>query len=167
MDGEGHNNQVYKAQLERARGWCAAEERCESGVREKLVAWGVSMEDVDGIVATLRQEGFVDDVRYARAYCDSKVLRQRWGRQKVVYQLRLKRLSREAIEEGLSAVDKDEYMKMLEETAIRKLEELSGKCEEGSEQWEAGLKRKVMAFLTSRGFTMNEINEVITKITKQ
>ena len=160
-------SQSYKAQLDKARCWCAAEERCESGVREKLVAWGADADDADEIVAALREEGYLDDVRYARAYCESKVLHQHWGRQKVLYQLRLKRLPREAIEEGMAAVDEDQYMEMLKETAARKLRELSGKCEEGSGKWEVAEKRKVMAFLASRGFTMSEINEVITKIKKQ
>ena len=161
-----HDNQSYKAQLERARCWCAAEERCESGVREKLVAWGAGADDADEIVAELREEGYLDDVRYARAYCESKVLHQHWGRQKVLYQLRLKRLPREAIEEGMTAVDEEQYMEILEDTAARKLRELSGKSGVGSERLEVGEKRKLMAFLASRGFTMSEINEVITKITK-
>lgn len=167
MSRDHDNSQSYKAQLDRARGWCAAEERCESGVRDKLVAWGASADDANEIVAALRVEGYLDDVRYARAYCESKVLHQHWGRQKVLYQLRLKRLPREAIEQGMSVVDEEQYMEILEETATRKLRELSGKCEAEGEKWDVAEKRKLMAFLASRGFTMSEINEVITKITKQ
>ena len=102
-------------------------------------------------------------MRYARAYCESKVLHQHWGRQKVLYQLRLKRLPREAIEEGMAAVDEEQYMEMLRETAEKKQRELSWKSEAGSVE----VRRKMMAFLASRGFTMSEINEVITKIKKQ
>ena len=120
MEEESRNSQAYKAQLERARRWCAAEERCESGVREKLAAWGAGSGDADGIVASLTEEGYLDDGRYARAYCESKVLRQHWGRQKVCYQLRLKRLPREAIEAGMAAVDDERYMEMLREVAERK-----------------------------------------------
>ena len=167
MSRDHDNSQSYKAQLDRARGWCAAEERCESGVRDKLVAWGASADDANEIVAVLRAEGYLDDVRYARAYCESKVLHQHWGRQKVLYQLRLKRLPREAIEQGMAVVDEEQYMEILEETATRKLRELSGKCEVEGEKWDVSEKRKLMAFLASRGFTMSEINEVITKITKQ
>lgn len=167
MSRDHDNSQSYKAQFDRARGWCAAEERCESGVRDKLVAWGASADDANEIVAALRVEGYLDDVRYARAYCESKVLHQHWGRQKVLYQLRLKRLPREAIEQGMAVVDEEQYMEILEETATRKLRELSGKCEVEGEKWGVSEKRKLMAFLASRGFTMSEINEVITKITKQ
>ena len=156
-------SQNYKAQLERARCWCAAEERCESGVREKLVAWGASAADADDIVAALRKENYLDDARYARAYCESKMLRQHWGRQKVLYQLRLKRLPREAIGEGMAAVDEEQYMEMLRETAEKKILAVSGQQLAVS----GDVRRKVMAFLASRGFTMSEINEVLTNITQQ
>lgn len=160
MAEDFHKSQSYKAQLERARCWCAAEERCESAVRQKLAAWGVGSDDADDIMEALREEGYVDDMRYSRAYCESKVLHQHWGRQKVQYQLRMKGIQRETIAEGLAAVDDEQYMEMLKETAERKLRELGGKL--GVTE-----KRKLMAFLASRGFTMSEINEVITKITKQ
>lgn len=165
MEEESRNSQAYKAQLERARRWCAAEERCESGVREKLAAWGAGSGDADGIVASLTEEGYLDDGRYARAYCESKVLRQHWGRQKVCYQLRLKRLPREAIEAGMAAVDDERYMEMLREVAERKWHEESAKRGGESDEWE--VKRRVMSFLASRGFTMSEINETITNITRQ
>lgn len=160
MNGEQDNRQEYKAQLDKARCWCAAEERCESAVRQKLAAWGVGSDDADDIMEALREEGYLDDVRYARAYCESKVLHQHWGRQKVLYQLRLKRLPREAIEEGMAVVDEEQYMEMLKETAEKKLHILGGNLT-------PEVRRKLMAFLASRGFTMSEINEVITKITKQ
>lgn len=167
MGSDSDKSQNYKAQLERARCWCAAEERCESGVREKLVAWGASADERDEIVARLKKESYLDDARYARAYCESKVLHLHWGRQKVLYQLRLKRLPREAIDEGMAAVDEEQYREMLRETAEKKLRELGGKCEVGSGELEVAVKRKLSAFLASRGFTMSEINEVITNITKQ
>ena len=160
MAEDFHKSQSYKAQLDKARCWCAAEERCESGVRQKLVAWGAEGDDVDAVVDALKEDGYLDDRRYARAYCESKVLHQHWGRQKVQYQLRMKGLQREAIAEGMAAVDEEQYMDMLLEAAERKLRELGGKLGVAE-------KRKVMAFLASRGFTMSEINEVITKITKQ
>ena len=160
MEEEPRNIQAYKEQIDKARCWCAAEERCESGVRQKLVTWGAESADTDDIVAVLREEGYVDDMRYARAYCESKILHQHWGRQKVQYQLRMKGLQREAIAEGLDAIDEEQYMEMLQETAEKKLHTLGGNMS-------PDVRRKLMAFLASRGFTMSEINEVITKITKQ
>lgn len=160
MEEESRNSQAYKAQLERARRWCAAEERCESGVREKLAAWGAGSGDADGIVASLTEEGYLDDGRYARAYCESKMLRSGWGRLKVAYQLRLKQLPRAAVDAGMAAVDDEAYMAVLEQAAMKKAATLRGADD-------AERRRKLTAFLAQRGYTMDEINQVITKTLQQ
>ena len=160
MEAELRNTQAYRAQLDRARARCAAEERCGSGVRQKLAAWGADGDAADEIVASLSEDGYLDEGRYARAYCESKMLRQHWGRMKVVYGLRQKGVPREAIEAGMAAVDDGEYMAMLEEVAVRKLRELGGEAT-------PDVRRRLTAFLASRGFTMSEINETITNITRQ
>jgi regulatory protein len=147
--------QIDSALLDRARRWCAMAEQCESGVRQKLVAWGADSVVADAVVGRLRDEGYIDDGRYARAYCESKMLGQGWGRQKVLYQLRLKRLPKEAIDSGLAAVNSERYDEMLHEVADRKRQELD--CADDGER-----DRKLAAFLQSRGFTFSEINKIIT-----
>lgn len=148
------------ALLDRARRYCALTEQCESGVRQKLVVWGAGASEADSIVARLRNDGYLDDKRYARAYCESKMLQQGWGRQKVLYQLRLKHLPKEAIDSGVAAVDEDRYQEVLREVTERKMREL------GSD-FTPDNQRKLVSFLTSRGFTFGEINKVITNILEQ
>ena len=76
---------------------------------------------------------------------------------KVLYQLRLKQLPREAIDEGLAAVGDEAYMAVLEETAIKKQTTVR-------DSDPAVRRRKLMAFLAQRGYTMDEINQTLTKI---
>ncbi len=153
MNDRKKNTDPTQALLDRARRYCAMSEQCESGVRQKLIAWGASTADVEPVVARLRGEGYLDDERYARAYCESKMLRQHWGRQKVLYQLRTKHLPKEAIDSGMAAVDDESYMAMLAETADRKLAELGGADAPDA-------RRRLTAFLVSRGFSFDEINKV-------
>lgn len=148
------------ALLDRARCYCALAEQCESGVRQKLVVWGAGASEADSIVARLRNDGYLDDKRYARAYCESKMLQQGWGRQKVLYQLRLKHLPKEAIDSGVAAVDEDRYQEVLREVTERKMRELGN-------DFTPENQRKLVSFLTSRGFTFGEINKVITNILEQ
>ena len=149
-----------RALLDRARRYCAMAEQCESGVRQKLIAWGCGSTEAEPIMAQLREEGYIDDMRYARAYSESKVYGQHWGRQKVVYQMRSKRLPKEAIDEAMAAIDEGRYDAMLEEVATRKAHELGGISDERG-------RHKLMAFLASRGFTLSEINSITKKISKQ
>lgn len=145
--------------LDRARRYCAVAEQCESSVRQKLVAWGASSGDIDAVVNRLRSDGYLDDARYARAYCESKVLQQGWGRQKVLYQLRLKHLHKDVIDSAIAAVDEERYLEVLRSVADKKRRELGASSPE--------THRKLLSFLESRGFTFSEINKVITNISEQ
>lgn len=157
---ERGKQQIDSALLDRARHYCALAEQCESGVRQKLVVWGVSSDTADAVVARLRNEGYLDDNRYARAYCENKMIEQGWGRQKVLYQLRLKHLPKEAIDSAMATVDEEKYFEMLRSVADRKRRELG-------DPLTVEAHRKLASFLASRGFTFSEINKVITNTPEQ
>lgn len=152
MKTTAHLDADTTAFLDKARHYCAYAEQCESGVCQKLASWGASMDMIAPIIKRLQAEGYLDDKRYARAYCESKILRQHWGRQKVVYQLRSKHLSREVIDGALSAIDGEAYLTVLRGVAERKRAELGDS---------PNAEQRLAAFLASRGFTTSEISQVI------
>lgn len=159
MKNKGNSNDTQHALLDKARRYCALAEQCEDAVRQKLVTWGASPSDSDSIVKTLQGEGYLDNERYARAFCESKILTQHWGRQKVLYQLRLKHLPREVVDRGMSAVSHEAYMAVLAETAEKKRQELEQKTDDPFV-----LRQKLTAALVNKGFTLPEINQVLTNI---
>ena len=140
--------------LDRARRYCAMTEQCETGVRQKLVAWGAAPAEVDPIIASLRSDDYLNDGRYARVFAESKILQQHWGRQKVLYQLRLKHLPKEAIAESMALIDNETYQGILADEAEKKLRVLGGDLT-------PDVRYRLQAFLVSRGFTVEEINQVI------
>lgn len=148
------------ALLGRVLAYCASAEQCSPAVRQKLRDWGAESSDADLIVERLVEEGYLDDVRYARAYCESKMLRSGWGRMKVLYQLRQKQLPREAIEAGMAAVPDEARLAVLEEAAVKKAASIH-------DADPAVRRRKLVAFLAQRGYTIEEINETITKLKPQ
>lgn len=162
MEDNLRNSDSFRALLDRARRYCALSEQCEDAVRQKLVTWGATPAESDAVVEKLYSENYLDDVRYARAYCESKILHQHWGRQKVLYQLRLKHLSRAAVESGMASVNEDDYLAVLADVAEKKLRELRPSSDDPS-----ALRQKLTAFLLSRGFLIGEINQVITNILQQ
>lgn len=159
--------------LDRARNFCALSEQCEDAVRQKLVTWGASPAESDDVVARLYDEHYLDDERYARAYCESKILHQHWGRQKVLYQLRLKHLPRAAVDSGMAAVSDEAYFAVLTDVAEKKLRELTSNSPldnpSGESQGAAShhLRQKLTAFLVTRGFLIGEINQVLTNFFPQ
>ena len=162
MEKNMPGSDTYRTLLDKARRYCALSEQCEDAVRQKLVTWGATPAESDAVVSTLYSEDYLDDVRYARAYCESKILHQQWGRQKVLYQLRLKHLPRPAVEAGMAAVNDDDYLAILASLAEKKLAELQRSSDDPS-----ALRQKLTSFLVSRGFLISEINQVITNTLQQ
>ena len=88
--------------LARAERYCANEEQCRTSVRKKLCDWGATPNTSTKIVNRLIDQGYIDERRYARAYVASKLRNQKWGRLKVIYQLRSKQVPPKFITEALA-----------------------------------------------------------------
>lgn len=158
MNTKPHKDNSIKDLIDRARRYCAQAEQCEDSVRQKLVVWKASPEESNAVVSALVAEGYIDDNRYARAYCESKILKHQWGRQKVLYHLRLKHLSRAAVDSGIASVSDEDYLEALRIAAQKKLDELHAPSPEDPE-----VRQKLTAFLVSRGFTLSEINQSLNQ----
>ena len=152
MDENLRNSDSYRTLLDKARRYCSLAEQCEDAVRQKLVTWGATPAESDAVVDTLFAENYLNDERYARAYCESKIL----------HQLRLKHLPRAAVAVGMAAVSDDDYLAVLADVAGKKLQELRRSVDDT-----AALRQKLTAFLLSRGFLISEINQIITNTLQQ
>lgn len=145
--------------LAKAERYCANEEQCKTSVRKKLCDWGVSVDLSNKIVNKLVEQGFIDERRYARAYCSSKLRHQKWGRLKVIYQLRSKQIPPKFITDALLEIPDEEYRDIMRHVA--------------DEKWStydvadplAKRKSKLTTFLASRGFEAPEIQNLLTLYT--
>ncbi len=142
----------------KAASYCAADEHCRHDVVSKLLSWGADADDADVIVEALEADGFIDDARYARMYCESKVRHQRWGRVKIAFQLRGKGMSQDVVSQALATVDEELYMTVAVSLAQSKWDALCGD--------EMLRKQKVSAYLLSRGFEYDVISQAIENVSK-
>ena len=154
MEKSGEKQAITATLLSKARHLCSMQEQCINSVKVKVISWGGTEAMAEEIVESLQSMGYLDEMRYAKQYCESKLLSQQWGRQKVLSGLRTRRVAPEAIAEGMAVVSDEEYYESLERLARKKMALL-----EGDED-----HRKLRLFLKSRGFCMDEINTVITNI---
>ena len=81
---------------------CSRGEQAESDLREKLRKWEVSPADADRIIQRLKEENFLSDERYARAFVRDKFRFNGWGRIKIAHALRQKHIDSQWIEQALA-----------------------------------------------------------------
>lgn len=142
--------------LSRLQKLCSKAEYCTSDVYRK------AMKDLDGdaeaaarVVASLVEEKYVDDVRYAEAFAREKAGLQGWGPVKIRFQLRAKGISEETIAAALEEVEP-------EKAADRLMRLLAGKARalEGDPQF----RLKMLKYGLSRGYEYDTVEEALKKI---
>ena len=129
----------------KATALCSGSEHCTSQILEKLSLWGVSDQDASNIMDYLVREKYIDNGRFARAYCHDKFCYNHWGRIKIRQMLRHLRLGDEEIEEGMETIDDEAYLEALNDVLRAKDRTLREK--------DIYLRKgKLVRHLLSRGF---------------
>jgi len=137
--------------LERARKYCAYQERCHSEVRSKLIEWKIFGEELEQIIATLISENFLNEERYARAFVSGKFNINHWGRQKITYALKQRQVSDYSIRKGLEVIDEEEYQQLIRRLLERRMKEKKTQS-----------PYQLTQYLMSSGFEYNEIEKVLS-----
>lgn len=131
--------------LMRLEGLCARSEQCIWEISRKLEAWGIAATDRQAIIRSLVLNRYVDDERYATAFCRDKYRFSRWGRVKIKSALIQKHIDRDTIDDALTAIDEQEY-----EAVLIALLRAKSKTIADVQSYEG--KSRLFRFGVSRGF---------------
>jgi regulatory protein len=82
-------------------------------LREKLRRRAARMEDADDVLSRLKQSGYLDDRRYAEGYAASRLSGEKFGRTRVIHDLRQHRVAPALAEQTVEKVYRD-----VDETAL-------------------------------------------------
>jgi regulatory protein len=134
-----------KEALNLAMKLCSKKEYASGEMHSKLTEWEVEEETAEKIISQLIGEKFIDDRRYCRAFVNDKLKFSKWGKIKISYMLRQKKVSDGLIREALEAIEPETYQKIL-------FEELTKKAKTIKAASDYEFKGKLIQFAASRGF---------------
>ena len=137
--------------LQKARHYCGYQERCHQEVKEKLYSFGLRRQDVDMAIATLIEENYLNEERFAIQFAGGHFRMKQWGRIKIRYELKQRQVSEYNIKKALAAITEEDYAQTLTRLADRKMETILT---------EPNLfirKKKVHDYLLSRGYEQDRI----------
>ncbi len=143
--------------LLRATMLCARGEHATGEIADKLRSWGVSDNDARDIIGQLTRERYLDDRRFARAYCRDKFRFNGWGRMKIRLMLRSKSIDDELIAEALDELNDDAYRDMARRVIATKLK--SQRDRDGRQ-----LRATLARHAASRGFEPDVFFPVIDEL---
>ena len=145
--------------LDKFRRQCSRREYCSSDIFKKAI------KDFEGdagkaaqVVQTLVEEKYVDDRRYAEAYAREKSSISGWGEVKIRYALSARNIPADTISEALSAIDVGKAGLRLEKLLDNKYRTLKD-----DPQW----KLKMIRFALGRGYSYDEVQEQITRLSSK
>ena len=144
---------VDREVLEKIYRYCVYQDRCKQEVEKKLTSLGANSSQIPDIIIHLEAERFLDEARYASSFVRGKFTYKRWGKNKLMYELRQRGVPESLIEKALSEeIDQEHY-----EITARKLVERKAK-QLGADSV-AEVRDKVVRFMQQKGFEWDIIEQ--------
>lgn len=106
--------------LEKARKYCAYQERSIFDVKTKLIGWNVNETIISEIILQLKKEDFINEERFAFAFATGKLRSNKWGRNKISYAMMQKEIPELTIQIALNSLDEKEYLQTLKSVLASK-----------------------------------------------
>jgi regulatory protein len=137
--------------------YCIYQERCHKEIEQKLSEIDMIQEAKDLIIIHLIEHDFVNEERYAKSFARGKFRIKKWGKQRIIKELKFKGISEYNIKSALKEINEEEYFKTLMSLAKKKFDSVSEKNSYKKSQ-------KITNFLLYRGFENNLVYEVVKEV---
>ena len=136
--------------------YCVYQERCHQEVWEKLYGLGLHKATAEPIVAHLIEHNFLNETRFACSYARGKFTQKKWGKNRIVLELKRRKISGYNCNKALEEIDEIEY-----ETTF----EMLFNKRKVAVQHHTPLvqKRKIMDYLLYRGWEKERIYAALQK----
>ena len=144
--------------LQKIKHYCAYQERCHSEVREKLYSFSLHKNQVERLIVQLIEEDFLNEERFAFAYASGKFRMKHWGKEKIKYALKQKRISDYCIRKALASISTSDYNKTFVSVANKKLKTFK------SERNVFIKKKRMQNYLQQKGFELKIIHAYLKDI---
>jgi len=145
---------IYLHQMER---YCDYQERCLKDVEDKLIKLEVPTDVHETLIEALLLNKSFDNIRYAKAFASGKFRFKKWGRKKIFYALKLKKVEDRDIFNALLEIDEEDYFVTLKELVSYKIKDIGSIKEPVN-------KKKVLNYALQKGYESNLIWEVFKAI---
>lgn len=142
--------------LLKAANYCAYQERCHEEVKQRLAELGVYGTRALEIISELIRLNYLNEERFAKAYAGGKFRIKKWGRNRIIYELKLKKISEYCISESLKEIDQTDYLETLQQLATEKIDSLKDKNI-------LIKKNKTAKFLIGKGYEANLVWDILNK----
>jgi len=146
--------------LQKLKHYCTYQERSHYEVKQKLYELGVRTNDHDEIIASLIDEDYLNEERFAIQFAGGKFRMKQWGKKKILYALREKKVSDYSIKKALAEINEDDYLVVLKKLAEEKYNLLK-------DEQHMDRKKKTIDYLIQKGYEYENVNNILSSLTEK
>ncbi|MFA6591760.1 MAG: regulatory protein RecX [Bacteroidales bacterium] len=151
--------EYYSIVLGRMQAQCSKKECCSSDIYNKaVIALDGDRETAAKLVASLVEDKFLDDYRYACAFARDKSSLSGWGPVKISYMLSAKGIAKDVINSAMEEIDSHKASDKLESilSAKHRLLKEDKDC-----------KLKLLRFALSRGYNYDVVAPIVDNLMRK
>lgn len=154
---ETHNQISESKAYSRMSNICARKECCTFDIETKLQRYNLEYDAIKRIIDQLKKERFIDEQRFAKSFIHDKVQFNKWGKVKIEFALRQKKIPNDIIIDAFSEFPNETLNDSLPDLLQAKWRTIKGNSEYEKQT-------KLIRFALGRGFEMNDILKCIENL---
>lgn len=143
--------------IQKLESFCSYRERCVAEVNQKLYQLKADANDYDFYINYLKENNFLNETRFANSFARGKNSIKKWGRKKILMELKSKKISDSTIRQSLEQIDEGMY--------LIKLQDILEKKNRTTKETDAyKRKQKLIQFALQKGYETEIIFEALKSI---
>ncbi len=155
MKGPAKRKKLTKDEaLAKIQKYCTYQDRAHSEVRYRLIEYQIYGDTLEEIMASLVQDGFLDELRFAMSFARGKFRIKKWGRIKIKLELKKKQVPQYCINKALDQIDNLEYYDTLKKLLEKK--KLHLRYKDSFDR-----RKKLIDYALRKGYEIEIIKEVL------
>lgn len=140
--------------------FCAYQERYQKEVESKLRSYGLNEDEAGEIIIRLSREKLLDEERFAQAYVRGHYSNKKWGRRRIMQELKQKGISDYCIKSGMKEINGDQYYENL-------VDLLEKKDRQEKERHPGKRRQKIQVYLMGKGYEQDLIKMALDDLGKE
>ena len=137
--------------------YCVYQDRCHKEVEQKMFDYNLIPEAKEIILLHLMQHNFLNEERFSKSFARGKFRIKKWGKQRIVNELKFRNISTYNIKTALKEIDETDYIQSVYEITERRNEVIT-------ETNSYKRKKKLIDFLMRKGYETDLIYKVVNEV---
>ena len=156
-----HNKLIHTVDeaLTKLENYCVYRERCHKEIEQKLNEMRMIPEAKEKIILHLLKHDLLNEERFSKAFARGKFRIKKWGKQRIIRELKYKGISKYNIDSALKEISDIDYMNAFHELSEKKFNSIS-------ESNKNKKKKKLIDYLIYRGWESHLIYDKVTELFK-